>query len=325
VSIPKIKRTVHYHKAAKMSVKIHADSPVYFGQGVTALNPAHRSVERKQVNAHDGAMNLESLTDAALLEMVGGRGKVVRAEVLRRVVALRNTVNLLAFRYLWPLNATDKDDAWSGLVACCWRAKGNLFLWEHGDRLGTTQKFIEDALRARLSSYRKLDKQVIARIALNAEFRWTARLVRNALADHVRKMLRGRTRRGRPSKPRVAPGDARTFLQTLLQVQRERFVAALGDQWCCLLSVLAGAVPLGATKRQWKSAVTRLIATHRGVSQQQARADKRTMLSLAEGEPVIEGAVQEILCGAFVSRENSPNRYMYRETEIRSPLPGSSP
>jgi len=87
---------------------------------------------------------------------------------------------------------------------------------------------------------------------------------------------------------------------------------------CEVVSLL----PLGATRRAWKREATRLIAG-RGVSQQQARSDKRTMLRLAEGEPVVEGAVQEILSGAFVSRGNSANRYVVgSESEV---LPDSVP
>ncbi len=208
-------------------------------------------------------------------------------------------------------------------MACCWRAKGNIFLPWRGDT--TTEGFIGDELRRLLARHKRLDKQAIAHLALGSEFKWTARLVRNALADHVRLIYRGRTRRGRPSKPRVPPEDGRAFLQTLLRVQRERFVAALGEQWWCLLALLVNAVPLGGTKRKWKSEGTRLIAAHRGVSQQQARSDKRTMLRLAEGEPVVDDAVQEILCGAFVSREKSANRYISEERNLESPAWQFSP
>jgi hypothetical protein len=243
------------------------------------------------------------------------RGKLVRAEVLRRVEALGNKVNLLVFRYLWPLNADDKDDAWSGLVACCWRAKGNLLIpWRTvTDRIGATEEVICDELRRRLVLHKKCEKRIIAQLALENGFRWTARLVRNALADHIRSLCRGRWRRGRPSKPSTphVPDDG-AFLRTLLQIQRERFVAALGEQWWGLLVVLAVGVPLSATRRGWKSEATRLIASHRGVSQQQARSDKRTILRLAEGEPGVVDAVREILAGTFVSREKSANRSISR-------------
>lgn len=243
-------------------------------------------------------------------EGIGADQKVVRAEVLRRVEALGNKVNLLVFRYLWPKNAKDKDDAWDGLVACCWRAKGNLLIpWRRDrDRIAATEEVICDELQRQLALHKKSEKRIIAGHALDNGFRWIARLVRNALADHIRSLCRGRRRRGRPAKPRVLPQDGRAFLQTLLRVQRARFVAALGEQWWDILVVLVDTVPLSETRRGWKSAVTRLIATHRGVSQQQARSDKRTMLLLADGEPVIEGAVREILAGAFVSRGKSANR-----------------
>lgn len=260
------------------------------------------------------------LTAEALLAMIGKRGKLVRTEVLRRVEALSNTVNLLVFRYLWPLNAKDKDDAWDGLVGCCWRAKGNLFVPWHCGTIVNTKDCIEEELRGRLALYEKLGKQEVAQHALNNEFKWTARWVRNALADYVRSTYRGRRRRGRPSKPHVRQTDDGAFLRTLLQIQRERFVAALGEQWWVILVVLAANVPLSETRRGWKSVATRLIAAHRGVSQQQARADKRTMLRLAEGEPVIEGAVRELLAGAFVSRGKSANGFIYEgETQAEAP------
>jgi hypothetical protein len=233
-----------------------------------------------------------------------------RPEVLHRVEAVGNKVNLLVFRYLWPLNAKDKEDAWDGLVGCCWRAKGNLFVpWRYATAVNT-KTCIEEELEARLTSYKNLSKQTIAQRALDNEYRWTARWVRNALADHIRTTYRGRRRRGRPSKPHVRQPDDRAFLQNLLQIQRERFVAALGEQRWGLLVVLAGSIPLAATRRGWNGAATRLIAEHRHVSQQQARSDKRTMFLLAEGEPVVESAVREILSGTFVSREKSTNRFI---------------
>ena len=234
---------------------------------------------------------------------------LMRAEVLRRVEAVGNRVNLLVFRYLWPLNADDKDDAWSGLVACCWRARGNLLIpwWTVADRIGATEEVICDELRQELALHKNSEKRIIAQLALENGFRWTARLVRNALADHIRSLCRGRRRRGRPSEPHVRRTDDGAFLRTLLQIQRERFVAALGEQWWGVLVVVAGSVPLGETRRGWKSGATRLIADHRSVSEQQARSDKRAMLRRAEGEP-IESAVREILAGTFVSREKSANR-----------------
>jgi hypothetical protein len=247
--------------------------------------------------------------------------KLVRVEVLRRVAALGNKVNLLVFRYLWPLNATDRDDAWEGLVGCCWRAKGNLFVPCRYGTAANTRACIEHELDSRLESYKKLDTHSIAQRALANEFRWTARAVRNDLADSIRLTYRGRRRRGRPSKSRVRQTDDHAFLQNLLQIQRERFVAALGEEFWGLLVALAGHFPLSATRRGWKSAVTRLIAANRGVSQQQARSDKRTMLRMAEGEPMIEDAVHEILSGTFVSRDKSANRFIYEEQkQAQAPL-----
>lgn len=216
------------------------------------------------------------------------------------------------------------SDAEAGREAKVREIFGQIREWVEAYRHSTaahTKAWIEDELDTRLTSYKKLGRQAITQRALDNGFKWTARAVRNALADHVRSLYRGLGQRGRPSKPRVRKTDDGEFLRTLMQVQRERFVAALGEELWRLLVVLADSVPLAATRRGWKSAATRIIATHRGVSHQQARSDKRTIVSLAEGEPQIEAAVHAILSGAFVSRDKSANRFMVNSnTQAQAPL-----
>lgn len=263
----------------------------------------------------------QALTNDALLALIGHRD--VRAEILRRVEALGNKVNLLVFRFLWPLDEADRDDALEGLTACCWRAKGNLLIPRRIDGRKTTEQVLCESLEKRLAVHKKSGMRIIAQLALDGAFRWTARLVRNDLADYMRILFRGQRRRGRPSIPRATQQDNKGFLETLLQVQRARFVAALGEKWYRLLTSLASNFPLGANRRAWKREATRLIVAARGVSEQQARSDKKRMLYLADGEP-IEEAVREILSGPFVSQENSTNR-LYIGREIGTSLPFSFP
>jgi len=255
-----------------------------------------------------------SLTNDALLAMIGHRD--VRAEILRRVEALGNTVNLLVFRFLWPLDKADKDDAWEGLAACCWRAKGNLLIPRRMDGRKTTEQAIWDSLAQRLALHRKSGKRIIAQLALGNGFRWTARLVRNDLADYMRALFRGQRRRGRPPIPPAPQPDNSSFLKALLLANRARFLSTIGEKWLEILTMLANAMPLGSNRRAWKSEATRLIAAKRDVSRQQARSDKKRMLYLAGGEPVIEDTVNEILSGPFVSRENSANRFYIREASL---------
>src|SRR5258708_5288577 len=109
--------------------------------------------------------HLEIFTDAALVQMIGHRD--VRAEILRRVQRLGNVANTLAFRFLWPVDIPDRDDARDGLAGCCWKAKGNLLIPRfHFDGRMMTEDVLAGALDRRLAVHKKSGKRTTARLAL---------------------------------------------------------------------------------------------------------------------------------------------------------------
>lgn len=204
-----------------------------------------------------------------------------RASVLVSVKAFGNTVNLLAFRYLWPADDADADDAWCGLVGCCWRAKGSLFVVPPEDRntsiLVETQDFIHENLLNELAPYKRMTQKKIAEIAVVGKFKYIARTIRNRMVDRVRKVYRS------ASKPEpVAPFEPTVHDQLALLVslraEQDRIANELGRGSCEALIAVATAWPVSRSLRQRKGKVTSAISVARGVSHRQARKDRAKLL-----------------------------------------------
>jgi hypothetical protein len=204
-----------------------------------------------------------------------------RPGVLAAVTALRNTVNTLAFRYLWPAGREDQDDAWTGLLGCCWRAKGNLYVASEDGRsvLLATRGFIEDELAEYLSRYKRLTRTKIADMALVGEFRYVARTIRNRMADQVRKVYRDKAAAQTPGPVPYEPSPhEQPAILVNLRAAEGRAVEQLGRGPYEALVAVAKAWPVAKTRRERKSRVTAAIMAARAVSHQQATKDRSNML-----------------------------------------------
>ena len=199
------------------------------------------------------------------------------AEVRRRVEAIGNRVNFLVFR-----NLVDGDhDAFDGLCACCWRARGDLYVLVSGlNRFDATQLFIWDEVRRLLREYRRLGREEIQRRALAGEFRHAARIIRNRIRDHIRKTYR-QFRAEREPEPEPTLQEMK-LVAAHLKDRLKTFRDALGWRNYATLWIVVHAWPFGRTRRERKGKIVAAIAERRKVSLQQARADKRALLCAVE-------------------------------------------
>jgi hypothetical protein len=243
--------------------------------------------------------------------------RAAETEIRGRVKELGNVANCLMYRYISPATGADKHDAWEGLVGCCWKARGNLFVAGpeviesigNTDLFESTRNFIVNALKTyiRRQGYRKLGRAAIARLALNKELRWAPTVVHNKLVDRVRKVTAAR-RKARKAAERAEEstvdskvGDG-MLLRSTLRTCAPRFIAALGKELYELVFALAKE-PLGATRRQRKGASTRFIAEYVGRSRgrrlpdQRARFCKRQIIaaSVATGDDDIIEPIRQLL------------------------------
>jgi len=202
------------------------------------------------------------------------------ATVLAAVKAFGNKVNTLAFRYLWPTDAADEDDAWEGLLGCCWRAKGNLYIMpaENGSVLIETRGFIEDELADYLSRFKRMAKRKIATMALADEFRYVARTIRNRMADHVRKVYRAAKVKPEPAAPLEPTKHEQQLALANIQAAGDRIADELGRGPYEALCAVVAAWPVSQSLRERKGTVTRAIMSARGVSRRQAIKDRANLL-----------------------------------------------
>ena len=94
---------------------------------------------------------------------------------------------------------------------------------------------------------------------------------------------------------------ARTLAADLKR-DRSRLVKLVGSRSVETLLILARAYPFGQSRRACKSAMISAIAQKRGVSLQQARSDRRHLLSAIENtnDYVLAQRVEQILGKGFL-------------------------
>jgi len=119
-------------------------------------------------------------------------------EIERRLTEVKSTC--LAVRYLLPRDEADREDAFDGLIAICFRVKRNLFVVDEdskncefaragaeGDNLfWATRKFIVEVVCRFLLPYTTKQSTEIIKAALEGKFRYIPRIVRLRLIDKVR-------------------------------------------------------------------------------------------------------------------------------------------
>jgi hypothetical protein len=191
-----------------------------------------------------------------------------------------NKVNELVRRYLIGARA-DRDEAFDGLVGCCWIAKKNMYAIAQGEEgvFSATQNFIQTTLEEILEEYEKLPAKKVAEMADAGKFRWVARQVRNRLRDHVRETYK-QLRVSPAPKPSLEPTSYDFKLAAeKIRAHRPKIVFALGQK---LFDTLLAAVDnprAGANRRERKGHLTRVIAKSQRISFQQARWRKRMLLA----------------------------------------------
>lgn len=126
-------------------------------------------------------------------------------EMRRRIGSVKSS--RLALSYLLAEDDTDRVLALDGLMAICWRAKGNFciplnrrgepFRWHDGrDRFDNvywaTRRFILDILLEFLAKFRDADEGGVILAALNDKFRYIPRMVQQKIIDRVRKVYHNR-------------------------------------------------------------------------------------------------------------------------------------
>jgi hypothetical protein len=197
-----------------------------------------------------------------------------------RVEAVGNTVNNLAFRWLWSRGAD--HDAFDGLIACCWRAKRNLYAVAESNEgvVEATRSFITRRLNAYLRKCSKFGRRKVLEMALAGKFRYVARQIRNQLRDHVRETYRQK-RSAQEPEPSIPPGPTEYDMRRVAEViqsRQKQIVAALGDRRHRALVAAVNVWPVGRTRRERKGRITQAIAGARNVSLQQARADRKSLI-----------------------------------------------
>lgn len=267
-------------------------------------------------------------------------GVAAALEIRQRVRKIQST--RLAAQYLLARDDMRKLDAFSGLMAVAWRAKGNLFVvpddqghlmvghgpTERSNTFWATREFIQEKILELLAPHYAKDAKSVLRAALSDEFRYIPRLVRLRLIDRVRRHMRcrqpgvilslnfafedgeGKTEFGDyipfdlglhgstlDTSGKVRDHDLENFPQFLVRNER-RLRTLLGEAKHQTLEAIVLAHYDGPerTRRGRKGKTTRAIAHHRGISEQQARADKRKLLKVCSAslDPIL-GTVYRFL------------------------------
>jgi hypothetical protein len=226
------------------------------------------------------------------------RQREARAEIYKRIES--NAATRLAVRYL----SGDREEAFDGLVALCWKAKGNLYIqptinygtWK--ERIHQcTHDFIEEFVLEHLHPYVGLGEQEILRAGLEDKFRNLGRRLQSRMIDAVRRQT---TRKQyEPELHELSPKDEEACLVGIhghscelasrsessssnsffefLKPRLKRLKQTLGEVGCEVLQCCLEIYPeaYSGTTKQRESALTRAIQQRRNVSAQQARSDKR--------------------------------------------------
>jgi hypothetical protein len=171
---------------------------------------------------------------------------------------------------------TEDPDAFDHLVAICWRAKGDLFVFDRSERLyWATRKWIQVWILEKLEPYRRTSNEVIDRAAANGEFRYLGRSCRLAMVDEIRRCRATKRQRYSfvsanwdltrcaPEKQTISELDIALFLWR----NRTEFETYLGK----LFSVLRIEV-CGCLDGVPKGAITQRVAKHFGINVRQAGA-----------------------------------------------------
>jgi hypothetical protein len=120
-----------------------------------------------------------------------------------------NLATSLAFRFLHPADEPDRENAFDGLVALCWKAKGNLYIparvWERlpsiaragedspgevrygGTLYACTREFIEDFVLEYFARYHGASEEQILDAALHDRFRYIGRRLYSRMIDEIQK------------------------------------------------------------------------------------------------------------------------------------------
>jgi len=105
-----------------------------------------------------------------------------------------NVATTLAFRFLRPADEGDREDAFDGLLALCWKARSNLCIlptWSEkaqGKTVWTcTHEFIEDKVLDFLSRYDGQAEEQILSAALRNKFRYIGHKLHGAMVDEIRR------------------------------------------------------------------------------------------------------------------------------------------
>ena len=191
-----------------------------------------------------------------------------------------NKVNSLLRCYLIGAVA-GRDDALDGLIACCWKAKGNLYAIPQDEKgfFGATREFIIDALDDVLRVSPKLGKTKIAEKADAGGFQYVARQVRNRLRDHVRETYRqNRAKKSQPPVSRAPTKQEITQASQTIRSQGKEIVTALVPDNNYTLVAAVSTWPVGSTKRKRNAEVTAAIAEKLGIAPREARNRKRRLI-----------------------------------------------
>ncbi|HVB56995.1 MAG TPA: hypothetical protein VNE63_11260 [Candidatus Acidoferrales bacterium] len=230
-----------------------------------------------------------------------------KAEIHRRIKS--NLATHLAVRYL----TGERDDAFDGLVALCWKAKGNLYVppmvseEAHENSIHQcTREFIEDFVLQYFDPYTGRDESEILKAALADKFRYIGRRLHSRMIDVIRKRTASKNKeletvrlddvdedslaagidgKWYGSEARLEPSNSNMYFE-FLEPRRERLSNTLGKLGCEVLHCCFEIYPDGylGTPRQCESALTRAIQRHRRVSEQQARNDKRQFREAVRSE-----------------------------------------
>lgn len=258
-----------------------------------------------------------------------------------------NVATTLAFRYLHPADEHDRENAFDGLVALCWKARGNLCLlptWSEQAQgktwLTCTHEFVEDFVLDYFERYQGQTEEQILAAALNDRFRYLGRRLWSRLRDEIGRRTALKNREPwRESLANAKHVSVEPDYQEMYHSKGSNpleFVKAretslkdsLGEKNYEVLIAAAETYPQAfeGTDQQSKSALTRAIQRRRSVSEQQARADKRDLtLKVSEemrrGNPALND-VHELLARGdddHTLRENfvSPDGRRKRSIRMR--------
>jgi hypothetical protein len=260
-------------------------------------------------------------------------------EIRRRLRTIKST--RLATQCLLCRDEKQEADAFDGLVACCQRAKGKLFvvpedqddLFAYGPAgrrpelirsniFWETRDFLQEKILEILLPYRGRDLNSVLRAALANEFRYIPRLVRLRLIDHIRRYCRNRrpptwslnyhigyNEEGVPREfheripfdfgrhgstmdrsGKVRDLDLEDFPDFLAR-NDHRLRTLLGEAAYQVLEAIVLTHYHGPVRtcRERKGKMTKAIARHRGVSEQQARTDKRKLVKVCSAslDPIL--------------------------------------